>query len=104
MDPITDIASAHPADVPDLHQALLQVGQRALHEAAGVLEVRQQRRPQALLRQHARVAEDHHAVLGTCEGDIQPPRVAQEPYTLPQPRSIVRQRVQYSMPFCYLSG
>ena len=56
-------ALAYPAGAPELDQTLLQVAEGALHQAARLLEVRQQRRPQRLLGQQSRVAQHHNTAL-----------------------------------------
>mmetsp|Transcript_9039 Transcript_9039/g.36954 ORF Transcript_9039/g.36954 Transcript_9039/m.36954 type:complete len:402 (-) Transcript_9039:474-1679(-) len=64
------------------HQALLEVGKRALHEGLPVAAVRNERVPQRLRREHLRISQHHRAVLGACEGHVETARVIKKAHTV----------------------
>lgn len=72
----------HPRGCPNLHEARFQVTERALHQAACILEVREQRSPERLFCENAGITQHHHPILGACERYVQSPGVAQEANTL----------------------
>ena len=68
----------------ELHQTLLQVGERTLHKAPVFFVVVEQVVPEGLLGQHPGVAHHDHSVLGAGQRHVQPPGIGQKTDALVQ--------------------
>lgn len=77
---------AHLLRLRQLDGAGLEVCEGALHQAALLLEVRQQRVPQRIFGQHLGVAKHHQAEARPRQGHVQPAGVTQEPDSLQRTR------------------
>ena len=71
-------AEAYPLWLGQLLHGLLQVGQGTLNQALVLLEVVEQHVPEGLPAEDLGVPQDDQAILGTSQGNIEPPGVTEK--------------------------